>query len=151
MLENRNNYILISNNYFSKAANLQDWVAHAKLLPRGEIPHGEQDMLLCLDVTHSGCSGWSCALMWSQWEEGLALQWNSSNGLFLDSLPKGFQALCSTLGLFMLEFKLWDFDNSWQMKISADIKWSYLFPCSYAEMTMEEMRSVFHWISLFHG
>lgn len=75
-------------------SNLQDWIAHANYLPRGEIPHGEQDMLLSLDVMHSECSGWSCALMWSQREEGLALHWSSSNGFLLDSLPKGLQALC---------------------------------------------------------
>lgn len=81
------------NRPFSDAANLQDTIAHAKCKPKGEIPHWEQEMLLCLDVTHSGCSGWSCALMWSYWEEGLALQWSYSNGFLLDSLPKGFQAL----------------------------------------------------------
>lgn len=48
-----------SHRLFSAMAN------HAKHKPRGDVPHGEQDMLLCLDVTHSGCSGWSCALMWS--------------------------------------------------------------------------------------
>lgn len=63
-------------------------------------------MLLCLDVTHSGCAGWSRAPMWSQWEERLALQWSSSNGFLLDSLPKGFQALCLTLGLLSLCWSL---------------------------------------------
>lgn len=45
-------------------------------------------MLLCVDVTHSGCCAQSCGLMWSQWEEILVLQWSSSNGFLLDSLPK---------------------------------------------------------------